>query len=348
MTRRVRIACSADRVNELIDRLLKSRAATPRVLTEGGSTSEIDVACRCCEGFRNEYLSAWAEVLGEAVDADSYQPEWVVGQIFCATPEEVRGRRHNPSFFRAHVTALDVVLSQITSRLAKHVPKLGAPAREQALKTSSDLMRELAISATELLQWCAAEQDLKVTVRIVPSNICHPLELYRTLLLLWFGPPVADTWLAASAMRQAIEVRIRHAVNVMGVYVDGVLVPVPLLDVLDALSKEGGVETEVPWCVIRSICSWANMYLHTGYREFPWLVGYAIIVLEPLMQGVRQEEGAWSANNAIRLTSAAIDNVGQQIVRDQEQRWPGQQVRIASFPMEPRSQVVLAPPGSDQ
>ena len=108
-----------------------------------------------------------------------------------------------------------------------------------------------------------------------------------------------------AVLRTAIEIRLRSAFGIEG-YIDtsnNAFVPIDLGRLLDAVSKHlSKIEFAVDFHDIVKIYKWCNFYLHGGWRDFPWVVGFAVRFLRPLFANQNASpDGGWSIHGGIRM-----------------------------------------------
>jgi len=274
------------------------------------------------------HLGAWAKVTGRPPRTD-FKRDWLVTQAYFRTFDELHTKKTDPNFYRAHVATLDAVVRSLAESTCvrscseqSHI--------EQPVSLSSALMQALAHGGAALLQTFCHQCGCKFEKSIYGSNVRHHRDMYQTIMLLWHGTAFQDTWAVVAMIRQAIEVRIRHAFDIMGVVVNGRPTPVPLLDIMDAMKKVDGIEYELPLHTVRRIYQWANLYVHTGFKEYPWLIGYAIEYLRVLMCGFIEEDGSWSVDNAIRVPAEARKRVYDKLILKYKKK-PTDDVKVYCF-----------------
>jgi len=180
---------------------------------------------------------------------------------------------------------------------------------------------------------------LKFERRIFITKVGHHRLLFDTCRQLWYGDFVQDPWATVVMIRQNLEIRLRHCLDIVGVVVDGVQMPLPVTSVLAALKEESSARSIVPWSVLLKIYAWSNIYVHTGAKDYPWLGGYAMFLLRPLMTGVQERDGGWSVDNAIRVTSAGVERVFKNIIAQLKRGGSKKDVKILSLGLQPRATI---------
>ena len=329
------VACEAETAESLLAQLVSlcepfARHGKPHIEGREETASVIEEFC-------TEYLSAWRKVTGRSIRKD-YSHTWIAEQVFTADFDEIEQRMGTPAFYRSHVAALNLVAGELCERLRTwDDDQEGA---RQAVTAASALMSDLASRAIVLLQDYCLRSGKSIQKSVFANTITHHRVLYGVAISLWRGDFLQDIWSTGLIIRQAIEIRIRHAVNVFGLSVDGEDRPLALSNILAVLKKESHAESEVPWHVIERIYRWANLHVHTGFQDYPWLGGFALAMLKPLMCGIREESGGWSVDNAIRISSAGLERVCQTILSDAKEKFGTEDIKILSAAIHPRCKVV--------
>lgn len=108
-----------------------------------------------------------------------------------------------------------------------------------------------------------------------------------------------------AVLRTAIEIRLRSAFGIEG-YVDSsnnAFVPIDLRRLLDTVKEHlPKIQFAVDFYDIDKIYRWCNFYLHAGWRDFPWVVGFAVQFLRPLFADRESTpNGGWSIHGGIRM-----------------------------------------------
>ena len=138
-----------------------------------------------------------------------------------------------------------------------------------------------------------------------------PFEIYKGAEQIVYGTYSGLThvdrapYTPIAVLRTAIEIRLRSAFGIEG-YIDSTnnaFVPIDLSRLFDAVREHlPKMEFAVDFHDIVKIYKWCNFYLHGGWRDFPWVVGFAVQFLRPLFADPRtRPDGGWSIYGGIRL-----------------------------------------------
>lgn len=112
--------------------------------------------------------------------------------------------------------------------------------------------------------------------------------------------------LPVATLRTAIEIRLRNAFCIYSL-VNSTnpedTVPIDMGRLFEAIQKrqtdiEFAVDLHDVWRVYR----WSNFYLHGGFRDFPWVVGFLLQYLRPIFAPpANSSKAAWSMDGGIRM-----------------------------------------------
>lgn len=334
----VTVNCSTDRFQELLNNLWQASQG----ITKSGSAclKNPEAACTGIAAYLDAYLSAWGEVLGKPVKYD-YGDEWIVQNAFYDSFNDLVDKQRLRTFYVAHVNCVRRVLKNLSDWLMQlHKDPDKDSAQQRCLKTVF-FFGELAAWTIELLQECAQNAGLPFKLKVIINKLGHHRILFDTCQQLWYGDIVQDSWASVVLIRQNLEIRIRHCVDVMGVLIDGHPTILTLTSVLEALRQEKSAISAVPWNVLLRIYKWSNLYVHTAAKGYPWLAGYAMFVLLPLMSGIKEKNGNWSVDNAIRISQDGVRRVHAAIIAQVPATLKGKSVRILSFGIEPHSAMEI-------
>lgn len=129
-----------------------------------------------------------------------------------------------------------------------------------------------------------------------------------------FGLSFADNHsdLAMATIRQAVEIRLRHAFGVVGKerINDETIHPVPVSTIIDAIAEHAhDVDLAIPIEQVRRINYWANLHMHSGMRHYSWVPPRVLKYLRPLLVGRDESQGGWSVNSGIRLSRTSFEAI---------------------------------------
>lgn len=336
---RMRLKCEYGEARKLIRELL-TLASQYNQKTPTHDLQELkDQAQEFCEA----YFGAWKQFLGHSLNKQ-YKTKWIVEQAYYGTFSRWQNQKQKETFYRAHNQIIGSVLQDVIGRLEQTLSKTDCPEMEQQLRrASASLLSDLTVGAVELAQSYATEAGIDWGGKppiLALGNVDHHLTAYGFPVNVWYGNFIQNTWGAVPALRTVLEMRIRHGVNVIGVEVNGQLRKVTVPQILDALRNEKEAKCSVEWIILKNIYRWANLYVHIGYNQYPWLAGYALKVVEPLIVNTSELTGGPSANAGIQFeTNDALVRVLKSI-GDMHRKSSSDNIRIKSIGGKPRSEIL--------
>lgn len=219
------------------------------------------------------------------------------------------------SFYVAQLTMMDSELRRYCAAVGRFVadPQPYAPnatiyALHSAVKTCLDHGLILLEQAGHLLlnlpyaygAWARRIEDSFEVFKGAEQIV------YGRFSYLTHADPAPFTPIAV--LRTAIEIRIRSAFGIQG-YVDPSnenLVPIDLSSLLDEIRPHlPSIEFAVYFHDIVKVYKWSNFYLHSGWRDFVWVPGYALQFLRPLFGNSKPTPGGgMSLDGGIRMPRA--------------------------------------------
>jgi hypothetical protein len=100
-----------------------------------------------------------------------------------------------------------------------------------------------------------------------------------------------------------------------GKELDGVLHPVPLLELLNAVDTAGaGIKLPVPFAEIKRVNGWANMSLHGGLKAYAWSPPRVLDHLRPFLVGGSSVNGRLTVDSGVSATQTAFEAVRSALV----------------------------------
>jgi hypothetical protein len=120
----------------------------------------------------------------------------------------------------------------------------------------------------------------------------HHFDLYKEMSHILFAQSPFSRYIThyIGLLRQMIELRIRHAVGILGRIdcANGSFKPVSMeliFDVLNKYSRDKKIQFSVPIKNIQRIYCWSNIHIHSGLEDFTWKYLIAYKYIGPLMLG---------------------------------------------------------------
>lgn len=144
----------------------------------------------------------------------------------------------------------------------------------------------------------------------------HNLTLYKSIPQMIFGQESFHSFIETSPqasitlIRQVLELRIRDAFGVMGIYDQkrNAYEPFPMNQIFEVLNKfKNEIEFAIPLEHIKRINGWANIYVHSGLQEYSWLLIFIYRYISPLIHGVGGQE--MNIASGIKLSTQTLQKV---------------------------------------
>jgi hypothetical protein len=152
----------------------------------------------------------------------------------------------------------------------------------------------------------------------------HHFNLYREMSRVLFAKDPFERFVPhyIGLLRQLIELRIRHAVGILGriEVATGAFVPVPMKLIFDVLNKyalEKKIQFDVPIKNVERIYGWSNIHVHSGLHDFSWKYLIAYKYLGPLMLGKNVRD---SPNYGIQTDRDTLEEIRRTVAERLEEK----------------------------
>jgi len=122
-----------------------------------------------------------------------------------------------------------------------------------------------------------------------------------------------EPFVSIALIRQIIELRIRRAFGIMGVYdkAKDSFEPMPLGQIFDEIKKhQSEIDFAIPLSNVIRLNGWSNIYMHSGMKDYTWTIIFVYRYLHEFIKG-RTNGNSWSANSGIRLKQETLDNIAK-------------------------------------
>lgn len=215
------------------------------------------------------------------------------------------------NFYVAQLTMLDSEVTRYCKAVARF-EKQDSPYAAATIHTLHGALKaHLEYGRILLEQAGHTLLDLPGAYGAWSRRVEDPFEIYKGAEQIVYGTFSGMThadrapYTPIAVLRTAIEIRLRSAFGIEG-YIDtsnNAFVPIDLSRLFDAVHEHlPKMEFAVDFHDIIKIYRWCNFYLHGGWRDFPWVVGFAVQFLGPLFADQRaRPNGGWSIYGGIRM-----------------------------------------------
>jgi hypothetical protein len=187
------------------------------------------------------------------------------------------------------------------------------------------LLFELLKDAVSLLEMF--EHKNKLTPDddyVIFKEPIHHFNLYREMSRVLFAKDPFERFVPhyIGLLRQVIELRIRHAVGILGriEVATGAFVPVPMKLIFDVLNKyalKKKIQFDVPIKDVERIYCWSNIHVHSGLHDFSWKYLIAYKYLGPLMLGKNVRD---SPNYGIQTDRDTLEEIRRTVTERLEEK----------------------------
>jgi len=162
------------------------------------------------------------------------------------------------------------------------------------------LTRKLFLDTLVLIDdWATFRQQVPGVMGIGKNRFEHSVAIYHSALQVIYGnySPFAfsdnhsDT--AVNQLRMGIEIRLRRGFGISAkLNLAGAIVPLALSEILDAIRQhKQAITLAVPLEHIERLYGWANIYMHSGLKQYVWSPIYGLGYLRPFLVGGQHSSG---------------------------------------------------------
>lgn len=222
-------------------------------------------------------------------------------------------KRIERSFYRAQLTMLDSEAKLYCKNIEHVVKATSILYKEAVVHTVHRALLEMMRLAIVMLE-DAAREVTEVPGYFAAGRRQHetPFEVFKGTEQIIYGTYSCMTHLdrapytPVAVLRTAIELRLRGAFGVSGLVDPSKpedFVPIDMNGLFEAIrTRQDEIDFAVDLHDVWRIYRWSNFYLHSGYRDYPWVAGFLLQYLRPLFADNRTEpNGSWNIDGGIRM-----------------------------------------------
>ena len=207
---------------------------------------------------------------------------------------------------------MDSIVSRITSG-----GNLSGPSLSNAIRF---IQRALLDSLVLFQDYGTHNAGVPDVFKVYSSQVTTPMALYHGARQIIYGHGTdslsyADNHseLAATIIRQAIEIRLRRGFGLVGKIEisNGSFHPVPLSTLFKVLKAHAAC-FNIPISIhnLDRINRWANLLLHSGVRDYSWTSPRVLDYLKTFLIGEEPVDGVdWSIHSGIQLTRSSFRQI---------------------------------------
>ena len=256
----------------------------------------------------------WSELGGMTSErkAKPLQPHDAIRQGLHVTYADYKKMPLRSSFYVAQMTMLDSEVNRYCSAVNAFSSTTQVYAENATIHTLHGALKSHLDHGIILLEQAGhLLLELPAIYGAWSRRVDDPFEIYKGAEQIVYGVYSGLThsdrapYTPVAVLRTAIEIRIRSAFCIQG-YIDpsnNSLVPIDLGRLFDAVKCHlPKITFAVDFHDVQKVYRWSNFYLHGGWRDFPWVVGYALQFLRPLFADPnRTPTGGWTIYGGIRM-----------------------------------------------
>jgi hypothetical protein len=269
----------------------------------------------------NEYLNFAVSEMG-LKRIPSKKHDQIIEQIISKSPNDLNEKVATAEHYKAHLCCLKQVLDEMflndpfIENLKNYKVEEG---KDLVVYNYYNLLREMLFDMALLVQDynCTIKKVLPTEFQIEKNLYQGDFTLYQLLPQLIFGQVSFHSYIerepfvSIAIIRQIIELRIRKAFGIMGVYdrAKDSYEPFALGQIFDEVKKhQSEIDFAVPLNNIIRINGWSNIFMHSGMKDYTWTPIFVYCYLHELIKG-KQEGNSWSSTSGIKLKQETLDKI---------------------------------------
>ena len=306
-----------NRYRSELDKLIDGRNAEDRSAAE---TWKLVSHWYKDEGGRDLYVEAFEDVTGIRLNVETSADQ----RMGAAVPKSFRDYERKLTD-KAYYRALGELFIEEMDSVVRRVPRDSEdPTTAVLYGNLIRFIKPIFFDSRYLFEaWGTFLSEPQVSFGLGKSPLTRSVGFYHGALQIiyghgTFGLSFADNHsdLAMATIRQAVEIRLRHAFGVIGRerINDGTIHPVAVSTIIDAIAEHADeVDLSIPIEHVRRINHWANLHMHTGMRHYSWVPPRVLKYLRPLLVGRDGSHGGWSVNSGIRLSRTSFEAIRENL-----------------------------------
>ncbi|MCU6793307.1 hypothetical protein OB236_14415 [Paenibacillus sp. WQ 127069] len=237
----------------------------------------------------------------------------VEGAIFKSRGDKSK-KEGSPNYFKCNAVCMLSALKKIVNE--DIVKKLKVTNNDLLIYNYSSLVEDMLLDYQDLVNLIKGE-------RITRSQFT--MAMYQTYRQLVYGQCSYHSFsekevnMSITLIRQAIEVRIRRSIGVLGVEnKDGGIEPIALSTILEILGRyKESITFAVPLEKLSRIYSWANIFVHTGEITYRWLPVMLEGYLKPFLIGQMRDGGrSYDVDNGIEMSEETLSKIKTDLFKE--------------------------------
>lgn len=254
-----------------------------------------------CQG-RQLFVSAFLEASGKKLPRPR-STDWLINTVIASTDRDYEKKIAKPEYYRAHAFWFLEEMDRIVERTPSSEEDCGLVI---AYADTLNFVENLMIDSLVLLRETASLHSGLDESGLHKNPVTQLREFYVTARYLIYGAFAVGhhSDVSISVIRQALEIRLRRAFGVIAkVDSSGTQHPIPLSEIITVLERfSNRLDMTIPLCSLKRINGWANMYLHSGFKEYAWAAPRVLEYLSTFLLGGRPAPGYLATVNGGVIT----------------------------------------------
>ncbi len=291
-----------------------------------------------CGATNWQFLYDWYTNTGRQQFIDAFEKEtsttvplstghgWRVENALPKSVSDLNAKATRPEFYRAHAVWFIEEFDEIIRKVPRDIHCVDAWAVGTTMRLINNLLLDSLVLFEDWGTYCAGVPGVYRVYSNPREHVMHVFQGAAQIIYghgaygLSFAENHSDTCIGL--IRQALELRIRRGFGVVGreSISNGVLAPIPLSDVLEAINNhkqavtfQTSSGTPVPFENIIRIYGWANLYMHDGLKLYSWVAARALEYVRFFVLGGSASNGSMTMSAGIQLEMTDFDAIRQDI-----------------------------------
>lgn len=246
----------------------------------------------------------------------------IIEQIIAKSPNDLNVKVKNKEHYKAHLCCLKQVLEEmfLHDGFIENFKKYKVEEeKDLVIYNYYNVLREILFDMALLIQDYnhIFKEKSSNDFQIAKNLYQRDFSLYQLIPQFIFGQGSFHSYIerepfvSIAIIRQVIELRIRRAFGIMGIYDKSKdsFEPFPLGQLFDEIKKfQSEIDFAIPLTNIIRINGWANIFMHSGMKDYSWTPIFVYRYLHEFIKG-RKQGNSWSSNSGIILTEETLSKI---------------------------------------
>ncbi|WP_298372558.1 hypothetical protein [Azospirillum sp.] len=263
------------------------------------------------------FSSAFVEVSGKRF-IEPNSDDWLITTGISSTEADYEKKIRKIDYYRVNAFWFQKEIEQIIKTIPNDESyKTLNIAYGQVLSFVDSLVKDSLV----LLRECASLRSGLNEAGFHKNPVTRLDEFYVSARYLVYGSFAVGhhSDVSISVIRQALEIRLRRALGVIAkVDTSGIQHPISLSEIIAVLEPFGSkIDIKIPISSLKRINGWANMYLHSGLKEYAWVSPRVLEYLADFLLGGDSAPGYVSTvNSGVIMDEKTFQEIRMEIERN--------------------------------